>query len=331
MTLRWRNWPLSVQKLVFKTHQIVPLCSFERKCAVITLRPKIVSYIADDGYEFHCRRWDVDHAVGDIVMLHGIISHSGWYLKTGSHLAGAGFNVHSLDRRGSGLNIQDRGDVSICRRWIDDVVQYIQSLRSQRIILVGISWGGLLATAVAKQMGNEVTGLALLCPGFYSRKGTSSVQHRVVKLATASGLGNIHFPVPLRDPQLFTRSLSWQAYIRDDPFTLRRVTLRLATASAQLYHDTVKAPASIPVPTLLMLGGQDAIIHNDHVKNFVNRYCSDEPTITEYPHSAHTLEFEDDTSLYLNDLTAWCQKAAIRHRPQPSQQHRELRQSRNTK
>lgn len=277
--------------------------------------PSIATFLADDGYPFHLRRWDVENAVGDVVILHGIISHSGWYETTGSQLASSGFNVHSLDRRGSGLNLIDRGDVSNCQRWIDDVVQYVHSIRSSQtsdqigvrpVFLVGISWGGLLATAVAKQISSQIDGLILLCPGFFSRKGTSQTQHNAVKLASGIGLGGLRFPVPLRDPELFTRSSKWRTYIAEDPFTLRKVTLRLATASAALYHDTIKTPTKVETSTLLMLGGQDLIIHNDQVRNFVNKYFGDQPTIHVYPAAAHTLEFEDDMSTYLADLTQWC-------------------------
>lgn len=282
-----------------------------------SLIPQIVTFAADDNYWFHLRRWDVNDAVGDVVIMHGIISHSGWYLQTGSHLASAGLSVHSLDRRGSGLNLKDRGDVSTCQRWIDDVVQYIAAIRAAQIrenkqprpiFLVGISWGGLLATAVAKQLRGDTAGLILLCPGFFSRKGTSQTQHNAVKLATAAGLGGLRFPVPLRDPELFTRSPDWRAYIADDPFTLRRVTLRLATASAKLYHDTIKTPVAVSTPTLIMLGGMDLIIHNDQVSQFAGEYFSDQPTMIEYPNAAHTLEFEDDTAGYLADLSDWCHK-----------------------
>lgn len=277
--------------------------------------PTIATWNASDGYPVHYRRWQVADAMGDVVILHGIISHSGWYLKTGAHLASAGFSVHSLDRRGSGLNFRDRGDVVDCEQWIDDVVQYITALRTDQaataskprpLLLVGISWGGLLATAVAKRLGWDIAGLILLCPGFFSRKGTSSLQHTLVKIATGAGLGNLRFPVPLREPELFTESVQWQHYIAHDPFTLRKVTLRLATASAQLYHNTISHPTRLATTTLLMLGGRDRIIRNDQVREMVHHYYGDRPTVIEYPQAAHTLEFEDDTSSYLADLSQWC-------------------------
>lgn len=241
------------------------------------------------------------------MVVHGIISHSGWYLKTAAHLAQAGFGVHSLDRRGSGLNFAARGDVDRPETWIRDVEGYLESLGSDRPrLLIGISWGGLLATSVARHRPDLVSGLGLICPGFFSRKGTSKIQHQVVRIAARCGLAGRKFPVPLRDPQLFTRSPWWQAYIRDDPFTLREVTLRLATASADLYAATIRHPEAVTAPTLLMLSGQDALIKNEDVRAFVNRFSTTDQRSIEFAEAAHTLEFENDVARYLAELEEWC-------------------------
>ena len=270
--------------------------------------PEIHSFTAGDGTNCSYRRWQAHEPRGHVVVLHGIISHSGWYLKTGAHLARAGLTVHSLDRRGSGLNLDRRGDVDRYETWIDDVLGHLEELpRSSPVVLLGISWGGLLATAVARRHPDRIAGLGLLCPGFFSRKGTSEVQHQTVRAATRLGMAGRRFPVPLQSPHLFTRSEQWQRYIRDDPFTLRRVTLRLATASADLYANVIRSPAAVTMPTLLMLAGDDLLIRNDQVHEFVNRYFGEPLKVKEYPHAAHTLEFEQDPTEYLRDLSSWCQ------------------------
>ena len=50
-------------------------------------------------------------AAGRVVLLHGITSHGGWYYSQLPPSARWGFEVHFLDRRGSGLNAEARGDV----------------------------------------------------------------------------------------------------------------------------------------------------------------------------------------------------------------------------
>lgn len=269
--------------------------------------PEIRTFDAADGSALRLRHWRSEPCRGQVVLLHGIISHSGWYLRTGSRLADAGFSVHALDRRGSGLNLPHRGDVDRFETWIDDVRGYLARLPSgsPRIVL-GISWGGLLATAVARRDGACLAGLGLLCPGFFSRKGTSRAQHNAVRLITALGLGHLRFPVPLRAPTLFTRDAAWQRFIRDDPFTLRRVTLRLATASADLYAETVRQPVHIATPSLLCLGGRDAILDNDNVRRFVQRHFGPDVCVREYADAAHTLEFEANPDAHFRDLIGWC-------------------------
>ena len=68
-------------------------------------------------------------------------------------LAAAGFDVAFLDRRGSGLNGEQMGDVENWQTWIDDVATYRNIARSNPLptVLCGISWGGKLAAAVARR------------------------------------------------------------------------------------------------------------------------------------------------------------------------------------
>ena len=74
------------------------------------LKPRIESCTASDGYMWKYRRYNpVGEQRGEIVSLHGIQSHGGWYETSSSFLAEHGWGVSFLDRRGSGLNNQARG------------------------------------------------------------------------------------------------------------------------------------------------------------------------------------------------------------------------------
>ncbi len=62
-----------------------------------------------------------------VVCIHGIQSHGGWYEYSCRRLAEAGFEVFFLDRRGSGLNAQARGDApNFRRRLIEDVAEFLE-------------------------------------------------------------------------------------------------------------------------------------------------------------------------------------------------------------
>jgi alpha-beta hydrolase superfamily lysophospholipase len=61
-----------------------------------------------------------------------------------------------------------------------------------------------------------------------------------------------------------------------------------------------------PIPTLLMLGGQDRIIRNDATREWLQRVSS-QSQVMEYPNAHHTLEFEPGQP-FVADLLAWLGK-----------------------
>ncbi len=271
--------------------------------------PQIGFYRGQDSRRLAFRRWQNVNPVADVVYLHGIVSHSGWYESSCRHLAENNFQVHFLDRRGSGLNQSDRGDVSDWNAWIEDVRIYLDQLPKDRPrILLGISWGGILAAALARRHPDLINGLGLVCPGLYSRKAATRAQQLGIHLANRIGVGQRRVEVPLQDPALFTNSPESQRYIAEDPLTLRRITLRFAKHNLALLRYAVEAPESIETPMLLMLASLDPICDNDATRSFAARVGSSDQTIIEYHGASHTLEFESNPSQYFADLTAWCER-----------------------
>ena len=63
-----------------------------------------------DGKSLSFRKWS--GAADVIIFLHGVESNSGWFTPFASRLNEKGFTLYGLDRRGSGLNRENRGDIS---------------------------------------------------------------------------------------------------------------------------------------------------------------------------------------------------------------------------
>jgi alpha-beta hydrolase superfamily lysophospholipase len=66
------------------------------------------------------------------------------------------------------------------------------------------------------------------------------------------------------------------------------------------------------MPLLLMLAGRDRIVDNRRTRAFFHRTGAVNRTLIEYPHAAHTLEFEPDPDPYFSDLTDWITSATSR-------------------
>ena len=280
------------------------------------LEPTIETYNAADGYRLHYRHWQpAETPRARIVCLHGIQSHSGWYLHSSSRLCEAGFEVLYLDRRGSGLNPEKRGHVDRFHILLDDLVLFLSRVRIQEprrpVVLLGVSWGGKLATAMAKEHPQLFDAIGLLCPGLFPRIDPPWYQKLRIGLARITYRYR-HFTIPLTDPELFTATPRWLDFLRTDAFSLHRATAAMLVASAQLDWFVRSAPEKISLPVLLMLAGQDRIIDNARTKAFFERFASTNKRLLSYPEAHHTLEFEPDPEPFIHDLVGWLTEVTSR-------------------
>ena len=276
--------------------------------------PTIEQFVTSDGYRHHVRRWVPDgRPNGFVLCLHGIQSHSGWYGYSSEKLCASGYEVVSVDRRGSGLNQSERGHARHHDRLINDVIQALEDLRHRRneiaptvpVTLLGLSWGGKLASVVAARRQELIDGLALLYPGIRSQFEASILDNVKLSLAREAELFEKLIPIPLDDPGLFTGQPESQAYIRNDNLSLRDVTVSFLLANRELDKLVHEAPPEIRCPSILMLAGKDRIIDNAATKKWYDTLASQERALFEYPDACHTLEFEPDRDQWIGDLTGW--------------------------
>jgi len=265
-------------------------------------------FTASDGYRWHYRHYPPAHnPTARVVCLHGIQSHGGWYDASCRHLRDAGFEVFFLDRRGSGLNQQARGDTPGFRRLLDDVGEFGQTLRGPRsppLVVAAISWGGKLAAGVCYRFPRLIDGLALLAPGFCPKVRPALAERMAIAGAAVLTPTRL-FPIPLSDPALFTATPRWQKFIAEDPLSLREATARFLLASRKLDFYLKRVRSRVSVPTLLLLAGEDRIIDNAQTRCFVESFAARDKTVIEYPGAHHTLEFEPDPRPVFDDLTNW--------------------------
>jgi acylglycerol lipase len=287
--------------------------------------PEIVFYNAADGRRLAARVWrPAGPRVATVVLLHGITSHGGWYARGCAHLAAAGCEVHFLDRRGSGLNSKGPADIDCWQTWIDDVATYLQPLVERaanesslpnemglaaRPVLAGISWGGKLATAVARQHPGLLSGLALVCPGLYSHFDPRCCARLALAAPMPERVQRKSVRIPLRDPELFIGNPDWRRFVETDPLALRRITWRFAREDRKLTRFARNAATYLHLPMLLMLAGRDRIVHNRRTRTFFGRFASEHKKLQEYRDATHTLEFETEPTRYFNDFLDWVEQA----------------------
>jgi alpha-beta hydrolase superfamily lysophospholipase len=265
-------------------------------------------FSASDGYRWYYRHFPANgKAVARVVGIHGIQSHGGWYEGSSRHLRDAGCDVFFVDRRGSGQNQECRGDTPSFRRLLDDIGEFLRTLKGPgqpRLFVSAISWGGKIAAGLCYRFPGLIDGLALMAPGFKPRV-SPSIGERLKIAAARIRRPTRMFPIPLNDPTLFTANVDRQEFIRKDPLALREATARFLVESTKFDVYLRRAPRHVTPPVLLMLGGEDRIIDNERTRQYVSRFATRDLKVCEYPGAHHTLEFEPAPAPIFADLTTW--------------------------
>src|SRR2546426_12112615 len=96
-----------------------------------------------DGDRLNVRVWRASPSVETVVMLHGLISHSGWLAPVAEDLATRGITSVCPDRRGSGANPGPRGDAPSGAVLLDDLDCVLDRFEHNGagVHLVGFCWG----------------------------------------------------------------------------------------------------------------------------------------------------------------------------------------------
>jgi alpha-beta hydrolase superfamily lysophospholipase len=266
---------------------------------------------ARDGSTLGYIAYTTPDASTALVYLHGIESHAGWFAQAATLLQGHGYDVFNLDRRGSGINRENRGytsgHIDHYQILLDDIQDFITPLRARyrHVFLVGLSWGGKLATAYELEYPDDVDGLVLITPGIKALVDVSLLTKlKIVLFTQFSPQAPIASPIA---PEMFTTTPRYLDYIKDDPSRLTHATARFYWQSSRLDSYLASHIAALDRPTLLFLAGQDRIIDNAGVLGMLNRGNTDKLTVIDYPDQTHSVQFDDPDRL-VQDMDHWLQR-----------------------
>ena len=269
-----------------------------------------------DGYPFYIHRYlPAGKPIARLVWMHGIRSHAGWYARSARKFAASGYEVHLLDRRGSGWNTAHRGDTPSFRRLILDVAEYLYALRAEKswlpVVLAGVSWGGKQALGVAAEYPRLVDGVVLLCPGLSPQRRPPFASR--LRIALARFLRPTRpFPIPLNEPELFTSDPHWQRFIATNPHDLHEATARFLFESVRFDFFLRRNVERITQPVLLMLAEHDRVIDNARTRAYLTRLtAARNVSVIDYPGAHHTLEFEPESHPWFDDMRNWISKRVL--------------------
>ncbi len=242
-----------------------------------------------------------------VLVLHGIQSHGGWFLKSCEFLRNQGFSVLLPDRRGCGLNRhQPRGHSHSAAELIADMKEWMEWLQQkcqvERADIAAISWSGKLALVYAEQYPRQVGTLALVAPGLCAKVDITLREKIAVGVS-----GAIHpekrYPIPLDRAELFTANPAMRRYIEGDPLKLLEASAGFLIASRRLDGMVRTVVQNLTRPTVLFLAERDLIIDNEATVELLRPVLgAGRERIRFYPGAHHTLDFEPEPEVFFADL-----------------------------
>ena len=213
------------------------------------------------------------------------------------------------DRRGSGMNAENRGHADSADQCVADAAAELGELLRRTGFtaahVVGVSWGGKLAISLAARHPGQVAGISLVAPGLFPKIDLTASEKFSVAVSLVRGRDRL-FDIPINAPRMFTSNPRWLAYLERDKLQLRQVTACFLLASRQLDRIVKRFRLSAWSGGVhLMLAGRDQIVNNHRTRTWFDALPWPDRRLTEYPNAEHTIEFEDNAAEFSRDLGEW--------------------------
>ena len=253
------------------------------------LTPQNFTLKMDDAYETHCRRWGASEGEDVILMLHGGMSHSAWQAPLAEAIQEISeISFVASDRRGCGLNNDQRGDLKSAEHVILDIIRQVEYLKKTfaRVHLAGWCQGAQYASVAASQIqpSEAIASLLLITPGFFWSERFESVlqiaQKIILSMLTDFQLSpsqeHAFVTVPLLASD-FTPVQQWQTFIDSDELRTEQVTMNASFIMSQLKEDSVKAILEVTSPIFAAFASKDKIVDFESGENHIAQKISDDP------------------------------------------------------
>lgn len=279
-----------------------------------TLPPEGEHIQSDDGVPLFLRRWLPQGDVRVVLLgIHGLGQHSGYHRAAGELFAEAGVAYYGLDTRGNGLTQTPHGDVPSVARLYDDLDLVVAALGQRhpgaRIYVLGHSMGAAMGVSWAAERQPAIAGLLALAPAMTAdhaavpwtnfAKGPALwmfARHRAVLRIDESAYARERLQATINAPEQLD-------FIVSDPLQLQGMSMSFALAAQQFREQAIGLADQVRVPTLVLVGDQDAALPGAQLLYDALRFPSKQLVVM--PHVTHMLFQLQETPEVVEAVMTW--------------------------
>jgi alpha-beta hydrolase superfamily lysophospholipase len=225
-------------------------------------------------------------------LLNGIMSHAGWFQPLAPRLVRAGLKLVGADRRGTGLNEEDRGDAPSAKALVDDVKTILDAERvvDAPLHLVGWCWGAVLAINVAAEHEGSFASLTLLAPGLYPTEALHARMREQEEIRRSSPPETPCLKSPIHE-DMFTTGPHLASFIAKDERRTQMFSPRFHSVMAKMGMGATLRLGQLGLPMLVVLADADLATDNARTTRAFERLQRANVSI-EHIQSAHGIQFD---------------------------------------
>lgn len=249
-----------------------------------------------DGTRLFYRLW-LGRAPDVLFLLHGFGEHSGRYVELAEFLNHLPLSICIFDLRGHGRSEGPRVYVEsfdVLLRDLDQFRSFVESKTgsfTNKPILFGHSFGGLIATHAALKNQDCWKALILMCPyyGIYSLNWLYAGLSAAADLVCPAKI----FVNPIKT-QFLSRDPEEVKRYRTDSLIQRRITARMAKEMFPACNRALKQSPLLRLPVRVLAAGEDRIVSLELAKEFFKRLGSHDKMLNIFEGFYHELLHEKD-------------------------------------
>jgi acylglycerol lipase len=257
----------------------------------------------EDDLKLFFRLWEPNPASrATVVIVHGLGEHSGRYVHVGKFFGEAGFRAVAFDLRGHGRSSGRPVAIKHYGELAKDVECVLNRFGSKRNFLFGHSLGGQLVLWAAQRLPLNLAGVISSAPwlalAFPPPKWQVALAHKLNRR-----LPGLRFPTEI-DKKTLSRDQAHLDSLEDLNRIHDFITVRMFMEASNAANDVIQAK-EIPVPILMVHGGNDQVTSIDATKWFFGNLKNSSKKLAIYPGLCHELHNEPEREKVLADYVAW--------------------------
>ncbi|ETV83633.1 hypothetical protein H257_04324 [Aphanomyces astaci] len=251
---------------------------------------------------------------GLLLFIHGILEHSSRYTEFLNTLAAAGFAVYALDLIGHGRSEGERGYFDRHTDVVDDVDRVLHYAKAElkeshpninKIILVGLSFGGLVTNLTLLRKTHEIHAAVLCAPAInVPRTFTLNVQ------AYFGSILSDNFPKWRVVPGVEATALSAESDVlaareQDDLITTGLMCARVGNEILLAFDHVDQSKHMITLPILIVVGTLEKVVCPKSIEGFHRDIPSTDKELKVFDDMGHSLLSEANRGAVFSHITAW--------------------------